>query len=670
MWIERLQISNYRQYRDVTIDFPDPRKSVVTVIQGPNGAGKTNLLNALSWCLYGEELHLDKKNLGLPIYHAGLLETLHVGQTDKVEVEMTLQLNSGARVVITRSLPFRCVAKGKLEPLTDPSSLAADGSRCSVAKQVGGDMKPVPEAGNLIGKLLPKAIEGYFFFDGERLKRYFEETSDQDIQASVLNISQVDLLKRLIAHLQKEESGFRKDEKGLSPQAKEAEKQLQSHKELLNRLQLELDELRENKSKVEKGERDAIDKLRAVAPDNIDKLQDEREGLEADVKHLTEELTGFEGSTFQTSLEIIPILLGTPQLEEFAKLLDASTEAGEIPPAYRKSFLERLLKKGVCICGRSLEKGSDHYRAIEQLAHTSSSLSEISVELIRQLAVINDLEDECRKSGVRLDELTRNIKATQDQLTLKNARLKEVTDLIGSSDIDQVRVLEDQIRQFKETKDRLQTSTGAKGLQIETETASVADAQKRLNDELVKEKGHDELLAILNFCQTAIAAAEETMKQITAEMRQEIQKRTQEYFLSLIWKRETYRGVKIDEDYNVSVEHQSGLDSIGTLSAGEQQVLALSFVSALTNVSGFDAPLVIDTPLARISGAPRQAVASNLPRYLDKKQIVLLMTEEEYTASVRDAMRTSVGREWQIVFSETASGSEASVVAYGKTGAT
>jgi DNA sulfur modification protein DndD len=665
MWIERLRLSNYRQYREASIEFPDPSRSVATVVQGPNGAGKTNILNALSWCLYGEELHLDKKNLGLPIYHTGLLESLHVGQTDKVEVEMTLHLNTGAKIVITRSLPFTCHVKGRLESIAEATSLAPDGSRCQVARQVGGDMKPVQEPGHLIGKLLPKGIEGYFFFDGERLKRYFEETSDQDIRESVLNISQVDLLKRLISHLQKEEANFRRDEQGLSPQAAQAGAQLQAHKDLLARLQEELTKLRDNKSTVEKDEREAVEKLHAVAPENIDNLQTERETLEGDVKHLTDELTAFEASTFDASIDVVPALLAADPLEGFAKLIDESKEAGEIPPAYRRSFLERLLKNKICICGCQLEVGSDHYRAIETLSRTTSSLSDLSEELIEQAGVIRELKEHLRRSKQRFEEFTRDINRANEQLAQKNVRLKEVTDLIGSSDIDQVRELERRIRQYHEARDALQAQIGAKGLQIQTQQDTVTAAERKLNEELAKQGEHKQLLETLKFCQAALRAAEDSMKQITTEMCQEIEKRTQEYFFSLIWKRETYRAVKIDEDYNVSVEHQSGLESLGTLSAGEQQVLALSFVSALTNVSGFDAPLVIDTPLARISGEPRLAVANNLPNYLGKKQMVLLMTGEEYTPSVREAMKSAVGREWRIVFSDQASGSEAKVVPYG-----
>lgn len=53
MRLESVEISNYRQYKDVFFDFCTKGSYDVHIIWGKNGMGKTNLLNAISWCLYG-----------------------------------------------------------------------------------------------------------------------------------------------------------------------------------------------------------------------------------------------------------------------------------------------------------------------------------------------------------------------------------------------------------------------------------------------------------------------------------------------------------------------------------------------------------------------------------------------------------------------------------------
>ena len=75
-------------------------------------------------------------------------------------------------------------------------------------------------------------------------------------------------------------------------------------------------------------------------------------------------------------------------------------------------------------------------------------------------------------------------------------------------------------------------------------------------------------------------------------------------------------------------------------------------MAALNNVSGFDIPIIIDTPLGRISKEPKKNIAKNLPNYLKNKQVVLLVTEEEYTQDVRDALIGKVGNEYRIYFDE------------------
>ncbi len=169
----------------------------------------------------------------------------------------------------------------------------------------------------------------------------------------------------------------------------------------------------------------------------------------------------------------------------------------------------------------------------------------------------------------------------------------------------------------------------------------------------------------LDFCSLSQEAASEIKNGIMDDLRREIERITREQFLDLIWKKRTYIDVKIDQDYNISVKHKSGFDALYTLSAGERQVLALSFTAALNSLSGFNVPIIIDTPLARIDeGDPRRNVAQNLPKYFFGKQVTLLVTGAEYSNEVRDGLADSIGKEYRIVFEEREEGSEAKVIPY------
>ena len=64
--IDTIKLENYRQYKDATIEFSRDPKRMLTVLRGNNGVGKTNIMNAITWCLYGKENHL-----GVPIRTTG-----------------------------------------------------------------------------------------------------------------------------------------------------------------------------------------------------------------------------------------------------------------------------------------------------------------------------------------------------------------------------------------------------------------------------------------------------------------------------------------------------------------------------------------------------------------------------------------------------------------------
>jgi DNA sulfur modification protein DndD len=172
------------------------------------------------------------------------------------------------------------------------------------------------------------------------------------------------------------------------------------------------------------------------------------------------------------------------------------------------------------------------------------------------------------------------------------------------------------------------------------------------NHELEKQRKHGDLLSKIGLCYKGIELLKSVKDEVIGEVRNTIEAKTKEYFLALIWKKDTYVDVRIDSNFRVSVINRLGGESIGSLSAGERQVLALSFMAALTKVSGFKAPVIIDTPLGRISGEPKDNIAAALPEYLRDTQVTMLMTDQEYTPSVREKLFPRVGKEWALQFDE------------------
>jgi DNA sulfur modification protein DndD len=82
--------------------------------------------------------------------------------------------------------------------------------------------------------------------------------------------------------------------------------------------------------------------------------------------------------------------------------------------------------------------------------------------------------------------------------------------------------------------------------------------------------------------------------------------------------------------------------------------LALAFTLALHEVSGFDAPLVIDTPVARVSDRHRESFAKVLAKVgKSGKQILLLFTPDEYTLSVSKWLDQDAASKHEFVLDST-----------------
>jgi DNA sulfur modification protein DndD len=66
----------------------------------------------------------------------------------------------------------------------------------------------------------------------------------------------------------------------------------------------------------------------------------------------------------------------------------------------------------------------------------------------------------------------------------------------------------------------------------------------------------------------------------------------------------------------------------------------LSFTLALHEVSGFDSPILIDTPVARISEKHRESFGRIFEEVSREKQTILLFTGPEYSEEIRRLLDT------------------------------
>lgn len=660
MDIDHIHMKNFRQYADVKIELARKCPGNFTVIQGPNGAGKTNLLNAITWCLFGKELHVDTKYPGLPIVNTTTLDQAKEGDLFEVNVEIQFVQSNGKKIIVTRAIEYK---KQKGNPVEIPSPHAQprimrETERDWVGPIYGSD------AQYIINNLIPRSIEEYFFFDGERMNDYFKQSTGTDIKRAVFKISQLELLETLIDHLAARKNDFLKKSKGLSSEAQKIKEFL----DLQNRsLEVDKEELKTLLSEKDEAERKLLiysDKLKNSSLERIQTLETQREELKNDVSRIQTQIVDVETDELKLLHQHMPIIYSYDALLKTKKLIDGTREAGLIPPLYEAIFIQNLLKKGRCICGSDItekdEYSSDRRKKVQTFLETSQ-LSDISTELIETNVRIQEMLGKSVGFPNDVVSFGKRLKSLQATKTGKNEAVKKITQEIEQSNAENIKQWEQERSKYATRKEELTAKTALTQDRITRRENIIRAHNIKLNQELKKEKKHDSLLQIFAFCDEGIKAAQEIKNTIMKEVKDEIEKRTSKQFIALIWKKETFKGVTIDDNYNISVPDVTGREAFGTLSAGERQVCALSFMAALNSVSGFDVPIVIDTPLARISSEPRKNIALHLPDYLEGTQVTLLVTEEEYTPEVMSALSERVGRTYTIDVLEKERGNLAQV---------
>jgi len=654
MILESIHIKNYRQYIDEKIVFTKPEGlKNFTIIQGANGSGKTNLLNAITWCLYGIEKHLVAKQKGLPIINISNMVQLRDDGIKEVFVEIVMLDEEHEKIIFTRTLDFRKSIDGNLKPIPDSLSASMDGSKFQIMRQIKNEMEIINNPQYILNHLIPEKLEEYFFFDGERLNDYFKDKSGSKIREEVLKISQIDLLEAAIKHLKSKQNDFLKEVGALNPEVEGIRERIARFTSSCDKHVEKLNQKVKDKDLADKKEREYSNYLRNSDVTNVGELQEKRDSITDYLKSLKIDLEEAETKKLDYLIKFAPSLFIYESIVNASKLISTKEEAGDIPSDYKRNFIEKLLNVGTCICGMDISNDNEFRMNVTNILEHCDKISDISEQLIKEDVRLRSILQSVHKFKTNLESINKEINRLEKNKNQYLIDLTEISEKITNcGDIEQIQNWEHKRKEYADLKEELIGSiVEIQGL-IKSAKASLEQYNDLLSKELGKEEKHKKMKQIHTFCRDSLTEIESFKIQVIEDFRKELEDQTKKQFFELIWKKENYSDVKINNNYDLSVIHQSGLEGLNTLSAGERQVLALSFMAALNNVSGFDIPIIIDTPLGRISKEPKKNIAKNLPNYLKNKQVVLLVTEEEYTQDVRDALIGKVGNEYRIYFDE------------------
>jgi DNA sulfur modification protein DndD len=653
-----LEIKNFRQYYgNIKIKFNEDPKKNFNIIRGVNGAGKTNLMNAITWCLYKNEDNINKSKT-MPIINSKALEETGIGNQVETFVRLVVG-NEDPQYIFERKIVADVTEKISKNVVATsygpvPENIQPQPKFTVMSLKLGGkDWLEHSQPEYLINSLLPENVHSFFIFDGESLDELFKAESKTKIKESIRQVSQIELLDKAANRLDSVRNSLLRESRGMNPDVDRITRQIENEKNEYEKLQIKMsslaNEITANQSKLE----NLKDILRQNPVEPVQNLQKQEDDLTRAIDFAQKQLEELKNKKTNHILKWAPYAYLEEIVGTTLGLIQKKSDDGAIPSKIRRVLLDEIFSRGICICGSSITSG-DIRKHLEEIK-ANVAISEIEDELLEgKMMYLRPMRDTMQENFTTLLELGRNIKDIQnEQLLPFSEQLKEIKlkkQKIEDGDLLKVAAQESELEEFLK---ELAIKRSLLQRDMNDKDTVIKNLEKEYRMESGKNAKFKDINQKMEICQKSYDALTQIAHELMHEFREEIEEKTSKYFLDLIWKKDAYTKVKVDDNFEFSVIHKEGYNAIGALSAGERQVLALAFMAALKDSSGFEFPVIIDTPLGRISGAPRENIAENLPKYLKNTQVTMLVTDTEYTSNVRQKLLPCIGKEYDLHFEGT-----------------
>ena len=656
MWLSRVELKNFKSYRQQVFEFPQPQagKNLV-LIGGVNGYGKTTLLEAIYVGLYGEEAIKQKAldSAGLKAKSYGhFLETAFnrlapADEQERMEVSVEFSREDDGALRVTRRWFFN--SKGKYNDQKVVVETRA---------QAGGWM---PQKEEMLSELLesyatPPWLASFFFFDGEKIAGLAEEDRTGWIQSGLENLLGVGLVKGLREQLTNYIDKKLREVGGVDEQRiEELKRKLETDRESEVVLSEVIATLRQQINET-KDERDKLQNQFAGLAQGSDartvaEVAENRERASQKVAQCWKRLR--ELYAVQLPLQLIrQELYGALEktLASEQTLTEWEQSKARMQPNWEKfhdTFFNSPWINGMChLPGArdSLEKTlSDAWESLHY-----PRPSECANDVWHDYMQANErrkLADMREKSQVSAEGLRHALEAHKQAETEQWRLQQELIRLEGVSGegkAQQIEQLKQQLQLAQAKLDTLGRELGAKeneykALQgdINSQTAIYERERKKLVEGHPEREAAQEAEKVVSMIDSLLPhlfdlklkALSETVTRIYRELHHKDQ----------------VARIEISREGSATLFSHEGVAINLPKSSGESQLFVLALVGALAEVTGYRVPMIIDTPLARLS----ETHCNNLLRYWasdPERQVILLAQDKEVGGNEYRKLANSVSK--------------------------
>lgn len=641
MRFESIKIHNYRQYRDLTFDFSLNGANDIHLVIATNGTGKTNLLNAINWCLYGDEPHAsgaavegEEKADKLPLANIRSLGECRNNKDTVCMVTVVIEAtDGGSKYKFSRMANIS--VETELQAGKDKLEIGITGAD-GITKFCDGDA-----ANEIISEKMPRKIREYFFFDGEQLLNYFgvSGTNVSHLRDSIYEIAQVNIIdKSVIENLDSFTKKYQKQIKELSPNTNSIADEIDTIQKNIDSKEKEINTLTEQIAMAE----EEIDKCNQLIKNTDTVVEDNKrfEENKVEIKEKEAELITIKKELAKFIRQYLIKIMLRDVNTRTNKYIEMRQNDNDVSPVADIDILKKSIQTHKCaVCGENLAQATEHhFQELIQKYDSNISLQRL-VEIkndVRRGLDVSEYESAKKALFDRLNKASEKIRKLQEENEVLFKRISTVTG------IEEIEAATHQREDNEKLRDSNREKIGKYKEQLESMRKKLQEKNKEYSDALAANQACKEIREKYEFVQRAKNLLVKIKNGIVTDITTQLEGKTMELFDALIWKKGTYGRVELDANFRLKLYHKITMSScLNSCSAAEKELLALAFTLAVHEVSGYDNLLFIDTPVGRVSDENRENFAQVLLEISKKKQIILAFTPSEYSEEIKSVLNDS-----------------------------
>ncbi len=686
MQLTQLHLRNWRSYRNATFDLPGPDrtgKRNVILIGAQNGVGKTSFLMALYLGLFGREAieliegfrKSGSEDAELKSYKKLIESLIHRPARDSEDphcsVSLTFTDDDGLPILIQRRWNF--LSSGRVRNLD-----SKDGEEILI--ETNGRKKLCDswqDANNRIQELIfPANVMPCLFFDGEQAQERVEAAGGRALFDAVKTLYGTGILDQLgdslrtfinneRAAIQRDVGAVRVDE------LDEKRELLDKKKDELADVQSQLSEARKAKIKAESERQHLENELYAMVGDKASDIEEYAStvaALQSEEAKYRQELIG--------GINLIPLPLALSRVgSKISSIL----------------FAEQIRDRWLLIKDEASGKATkivDQVLPLDRSPNVSPPLlDEQASQLRSQLelaleALWSPPPDGCAADfqfpflhnadrisisqriaklsgagGSGLADIAINLQSVEIRLRETKARFERVKDIqpqLQKLKTDLQKALED----HRESQNLVAGfEHRERGIQSEINDLRGAIGQMEGRQEKV-----NPVQQKLDIAQRVRSLVDDAKEQLISLCKDALEERCTAHFRAMISDEYVRFKARFEADSEPWIEGPSGQQVlISSMSGAQKRAFGLAFSLAVADVSGTEAPIVIDTPVGNMDSNYRAKVL----RYVAEAapgQVIILSHDEEVSDIYVDQIKSKIRKQFLVEFEQVAEGSGSSTV--------